>query len=68
MCGVYVACACACACGYTTLVPLQTFDDAVADLDMLRDDSCNDNALIMQLLKDNLTLWTLKGTGVEEDS
>jgi len=34
------------------------FDDAIADLDKLRDDSYKDSTLIMQLLRDNLTLWT----------
>ena len=35
--------------------PLQAFDDAIADLDMLKDDSYKDSTLIMQLLRDNLT-------------
>lgn len=34
------------------------FDDAIADLDKLKDDSYKDSTLIMQLLRDNLTLWT----------
>ena len=36
----------------------KAFDDAIADLDMLKDDSYKDSTLIMQLLRDNLTLWT----------
>ena len=36
----------------------QAFDDAIADLDKLKDDSYKDSTLIMQLLRDNLTLWT----------
>lgn len=36
----------------------QAFDDAIADLDKLTDDSYKDSTLIMQLLRDNLTLWT----------
>lgn len=36
----------------------QAFDDAIADLDTLGEDSYKDSALIMQLLRDNLTLWT----------
>ena len=34
------------------------FDDAIADLDTLNEDSYKDSTLIMQLLRDNLTLWT----------
>ncbi len=34
------------------------FDDAIAELDKLKDDSYKDSTLIMQLLRDNLTLWT----------
>ena len=36
----------------------QAFDDAIAELDTLKDDSYEDSTLIMQLLRDNLTLWT----------
>ncbi len=36
----------------------QAFDDAISDLDTLSEDSYKDSALIMQLLRDNLTLWT----------
>ncbi|KAJ2878848.1 Protein bmh2 [Coemansia asiatica] len=34
------------------------FDDAIAELDSLSEDSYKDSTLIMQLLRDNLTLWT----------
>lgn len=34
------------------------FDDAIAELDQLSEDSYKDSTLIMQLLRDNLTLWT----------
>ncbi len=37
---------------------LQAFDEAISDLDTLGEDSYKDSALIMQLLRDNLTLWT----------
>lgn len=36
----------------------QAFDDAIAELDSLSEDSYRDSTLIMQLLRDNLTLWT----------
>jgi hypothetical protein len=34
------------------------FDDAIAELDSLDEESYKDSTLIMQLLRDNLTLWT----------
>jgi len=36
----------------------KAFDDAIAELDTLNEDSYKDSTLIMQLLRDNLTLWT----------
>ncbi|KAL0799086.1 hypothetical protein Bca101_054261 [Brassica carinata] len=36
----------------------QAFDDGIAELDSLNQESYKDSTLIMQLLKDNLTLWT----------
>lgn len=41
------------------------FDDAIAELDTLSEDSYKDSTLIMQLLRDNLTLWTsdMQGEG-----
>ena len=36
----------------------QAFDNAVQDLDGLEEDEYRDSATIMQLLRDNLTLWT----------
>jgi len=36
----------------------QAFDNAIADLDLLEEDEYRDSATIMQLLRDNLTLWT----------
>jgi 14-3-3 protein epsilon len=50
----------------------QAFDDAIAELDTLNEESYKDSTLIMQLLRDNLTLWTSDqsaeaGEPVEED-
>lgn len=41
----------------------QAFDDAIAELDTLNEDSYKDSTLIMQLLRDNLTLWTSDAAG-----
>jgi len=43
---------------------VQAFDDAIAELDTLKEDSYKDSTLIMQLLRDNLTVschCSLKG-------
>merc|ERR1712153_189319 len=37
------------------------FEDAIAELDNVAEDSYKDSTLIMQLLRDNLTLWTPDG-------
>merc|ERR1712064_136601 len=44
------------------------FDDAIAELDTLNEDSYKDSTLIMQLLRDNLTLWTSDTAGEGEDA
>lgn len=36
----------------------QAFDDAIAELDTLSEERYKDSTFIMQLLRDNLTLWT----------
>jgi len=46
----------------------QAFDDAIAQLDQLNEESYKDSTLIMQLLRDNLTLWTSDSQAeVEQD-
>ncbi|KDE05429.1 14-3-3-like protein [Microbotryum lychnidis-dioicae p1A1 Lamole] len=42
------------------------FDDAIAELDTLSEESYKDSTLIMQLLRDNLTLWTSDLTDAQE--
>jgi len=44
------------------------FDDAIAELDTLNEDSYKDSTLIMQLLRDNLTLWTSDAAGDNEEA
>merc|ERR1712119_149094 len=42
------------------------FEDAIAELDNVAEDSYKDSTLIMQLLRDNLTLWTSDQEGGPE--
>jgi len=44
----------------------QAFDDSIAELDSLSEESYRDSTLIMQLLRDNLTLWTSSDSGEAE--
>jgi len=43
----------------------KAFEDAIAELDNVSEDSYKDSTLIMQLLRDNLTLWTSDDAGGE---
>nr|CAA75860.1 chaperone protein [Geodia cydonium] len=45
----------------------KAFDEAIAELDNLKEDSYKDSTLIMQLLRDNLTLWTSEGQTEEQE-
>jgi len=45
----------------------KAFDSAIEKLDTLNDNSYKDSTLIMQLLRDNLTLWTSEAGPVEDD-
>lgn len=44
----------------------QAFDDAIAKLDDLAEDCYKDSTLIMQLLRDNLTLWTSEQVAADD--
>lgn len=44
----------------------KAFDDAIAALDQLGEDSYKDSTLIMQLLRDNLTLWNSNQDNADE--
>lgn len=44
-----------------------SFESAMAELDSLNEDLYKDSTLIMQLLRDNLTLWTSDAQGEDEE-
>ena len=57
VCTVVPPCSfCPCDDRATCPVSAQAFDDAIAELDSLQEDSYKDSTLIMQLLRDNLTV------------
>ena len=43
------------------------FDDAISELDSLKEEQYKDATLIMQLIRDNLTLWTSDEQGDEKE-
>ena len=53
--GVYMTLSCVLK-NFSTLMCMQAFDDAIAELDQLKECSYKDSTLIMQLLRDNLTV------------
>ena len=44
--------------GKACVVAKQAFDDAIADIDQIEEEQYKDATTIMQLIRDNLTLWT----------
>jgi 14-3-3 protein epsilon len=46
----------------------KAFDDAIAELDNLDEEQYKDSTTIMQLLRDNLTLWTSEAQEAEGDA
>lgn len=46
----------------------KAFDSAIEKLDTLNDSSYKDSTLIMQLLRDNLTLWTTEQNEEQDDA
>lgn len=44
----------------------EAFEDSIAELDNVSEDSYKDSTLIMQLLRDNLTLWTSDQDGGDQ--
>jgi 14-3-3 protein epsilon len=42
------------------------FEDAISELDNVSEDTYKDSTLIMQLLRDNLTLWTSDSTAEQD--
>ncbi|KAH0484566.1 MAG: hypothetical protein KVP17_004287 [Porospora cf. gigantea B] len=44
----------------------KAFDEAIAELDHVSEESYRDSTLIMQLLRDNLTLWNSDSTQAKE--
>ena len=49
------------------LLAKKAFDDAISELDSLEDGTYKDSTLIMQLLRDNLTLWESEVDKPEDD-
>ena len=49
-------------------VSSQAFDDAVQDVDSLNEESYKDSTLILQLLRDNLTLWSSEMQDQEKEA
>merc|ERR1719456_1937497 len=44
------------------------FEDSIAELDNCSEDSYKDSTLVMQLLRDNLTLWTADDDEVVDEA
>lgn len=46
----------------------KAFDEAISQLDQLSEESYKDSTLIMQLLRDNLTLWTAESVADDNEN
>jgi 14-3-3 protein epsilon len=46
----------------------QAFDDAIADIEAIEEDNYKDSTTIMQLIRDNLTLWTTELEHAEDNN
>jgi 14-3-3 protein epsilon len=44
--------------GFACQIAKKSFDDAIADIDQIDEVHYKDATTIMQLIRDNLTLWT----------
>lgn len=50
------------------MIAQQAFDDAIAEFDNLSEETSKDTTIIMQMLRDNLTLWTSETSDVIESN
>lgn len=46
----------------------QAFDDAIAEIEQIKESDYKDSTTIMQLMRDNLTLWTSELEEADDDN